>query len=245
MNNFINIVIPMAGRGRRFIDEGYSLPKPLIDVDGKPMIQRVIENLKPNCPHKFIFICQKDHCDNYNLEKLFASLLDKDSFECIQIDSVTQGAACTVLTSTAFINNDDSLIIANSDQIIDININEFINFSSHTEIDGAIMTFPANEQKWSYAQINKDGYVKKVAEKIVISPHATVGVYFYARGSDFVKFANEMIRKNIRVNNEFYVCPIFNEFILDNKKITIFEIEKTKMHGLGTPEDLKSYLSSI
>ena len=109
-------------------------------------------------------------------------------------------------------------------------------------LDGAILTFEAIHPKWSYAKCNKEGFVTEVAEKNPISDIATVGYYYWKKGSDFVKYAEDMIEKDIRVNNEFYVCPVFNQAIEDNKEIRTFDIPK--MWGLGTPEDLKYYLEN-
>lgn len=240
----VNIVIPAAGGGRSFINAGYTFPKPLIDIKGKPMIQLVLENLKPKLGHKFIIICQKDHFDQYSLSQVFHNST-KGNFESIQLSAPTQGAACSVLTAIDFINNDCDLIIANADQLIDINIDKFIKFARVSKADGVIMTFNSLHPRWSYARVGKKNTVLEVAEKKVISEHATVGIYYFKKGSDFVKGALLMISKNIRFNGDFYVCPIYNELILEGKKIITWEIGQEQMHSLGTPEDLNIYFSSI
>jgi len=242
MEKVLKIIIPMAGAGKRFLEAGYSFPKPLIDINGKSMIQLVIENLKPSCAHKFIFICQKEHYDKYSLHEIFNNLAGSDNYECIQLTNLTQGAACTVLTAVEYINDDNDLIIANSDQLVDININDYIDFSRQSNADGVIMTFEATHPKWSYARVGSDDNVLEVAEKKVISNHATVGIYYFKQGNKFVESAHTMIAKDIRVNNEFYVCPTYNEIILKNGLVKIYEIKPEQMHGLGTPEDLEKYL---
>ena len=242
MEKILKIVIPMAGAGKRFLEAGYSFPKPLIDINGKPVIQLVIENLKPTCPHKFIFICQKEHYDKYSLREIFNNLAGPDNYECIQLTSLTQGAACTMLTAVDYINDDNDLIIANSDQLVDIDINDFINFSRQSDADGVIMTFEATHPKWSYARVGSDDNVLEVAEKKVISNHATVGIYYFKQGKKFVESTHTMIEKDIRVNNEFYVCPTYNELILKAGVVKTWEIKPEQMHGLGTPEDLEKYL---
>lgn len=233
----LNIVIPMAGRGSRFADAGYQLPKPLIDVGGKPMIELVTDNIRPKCDHRFIYICQEEHLDKYNL----ARELERMSPGCkiITIDHITEGAACTVLLSEKYINNDDEMMIANSDQFVDTDINDYI--PKMGDNDGLIMTMPADHPKWSYIRFDDKGFVTEVREKEVISNEATVGIYNYKHGSDFVKYAHQMINKNIRVNNEFYVAPVYNEMIADGKKIVFHNVGE-KMHGLGTPEDLNAFL---
>lgn len=240
----LNIVIPMAGRGSRFQDAGYAFPKPLIEIRGKTMIEIVINNLKPKDEHKFIFICQKEHYEKFDLYNVLKNATD-NKFEVIQIDGVTEGAACTVLTSQKYINNNDELLIANSDQFIETNINDFLKTGRKHEHDGMIMTFPSSHPKWSYARTDENGLVIEVAEKKVISNKATVGIYYFKNGCDFVKAAQHMIEKNIRFNNEFYVCPTYNELILENKKIGVYDIDIEQMHGLGTPEDLNIFLKKL
>jgi len=235
----MNVIIPMAGRGKRFEDAGYSFPKPLIDVNGKPMIQIVIENL--NFSGKHIFICQEEHIKKYAIKDLLNLL--KLNFELITINKITRGAAETVLLAKDLINNDEELIIANSDQWIDWNNQHFLSFMHNKEADGGIVTFISTHPKWSYVRVSeKDSLVEEVAEKRPISNIATVGIYYYKHGKDFVKAAEQMIKKEICTNNEFYVAPAFNEMIQSGKKIYIYPI--AEMKGLGTPEDLREFLNS-
>jgi len=231
------VLIPMAGAGKRFKEAGYSFPKPLIDVNGKPMIQLVVENL--NIDAKHIFIVQKKEYEKYNLKYLL-NLITDSNCEIVQVDEITEGAACTTLLAKKYINNNNKLIIANSDQFIEWDSNEFMYSMVADNIDGGILSFESTHPKWSFAKLNDAGFVSEVAEKKPISNIATVGIYYWARGKDYVKYAESMIKKDIRINNEFYVCPVFNEAIKDNKKIKVFPIKK--MWGLGTPEDLTRYL---
>lgn len=232
----INIVVPMAGRGSRFRDAGYNAPKPLIDIYGHRMIEYVIKNITPKCDHRFIFICQKEHIQKYGLDKL----LNKMSPNCciIPINYITEGAACTVLLAEKEIDNDNPLMIANSDQFVDVDINKYL--MKMEGYDGLIMTMPSVHPKWSYIAYTKKGDVTLVREKEVISDQATVGIYNYKRGKDFCKFAHEMINKDIRVNGEFYVAPVYNEIIESGMRVTFFDIGN-KMHGIGTPEDLDAF----
>ncbi len=238
----LNIVIPMAGRGSRFAKEGYVMPKPLIDVHGKPMIEVVTNNIRPKCEHKFIYLCLQEHLEKYDLE----NRLKEMSPNCIvvPVNQVTEGAACTVLLSERYIDNDDMLMIANSDQYVDIDINEYIRAIEGS--DGLIMTMYADDPKWSFIQYDKKKYVTMVREKEVISNEATVGIYNFKRGSDFVRYAHQMIDKNIRVNNEFYVAPVYNEMIEDGKKVKFYNIgrEDNGMYGLGIPGDLEKFLNN-
>ncbi len=245
MDKTTKIVIPMAGAGSRFKEAGYSFPKPLIDINGKPMIQLVIENLKPKKhDYRFILICQKEHYDQYSLNNIFDNIIP-GKYDCVQLTSMTQGAACTVLTATDLINDNNDLIIANSDQLVDIDIDDFIDFSRHDNTLGTIMTFVSNHPKWSYVRLDNQGYALEMAEKKPISDQATVGIYYFSEGKKFVEAATSMIEKDIRVNNEFYVCPCYNELLLQNGKVNVWQIQNNQMHGLGTPEDLNIYLDSL
>jgi HAD superfamily hydrolase (TIGR01509 family) len=234
----MNVLIPMAGAGARFQQAGYTFPKPLIDVESKPMIQVVVDNL--NIDATFTYVVQKEHRLKYNLDTLLK--LITPGCNIVEVDGITEGAACTTLLAKEFINNNEPLLMANSDQFIEWDSNEFMYKMIEQKVDGGILTFNAIHPKWSFAKIDEYGYVTEVAEKNPISNIATVGVYYWAKGSDYIKYAEQMISKNIRTNNEFYVCPVFNEAISGGKKIKIFNIEK--MWGLGTPEDLKYYLEN-
>lgn len=240
----LNIVIPMAGRGSRFQEAGYAFPKPLIDVRGRTMIEVVVDNLRPTVDHRFIFICQREHYEKYDLYNILKNATN-NKFETIQIDGITEGAACTVLCGTKYIDSDDELLIANSDQYIQLNVDDFIAEGRKDKKDGLIMTFKASHPKWSYARTDTNGRVIETAEKRVISDQATVGIYYYAHGKDFVAAAQAMIHKNIRHNNEFYVCPVYNEMILNGENIYTYPIEAEKMYGLGTPEDLEAFLRKV
>ena len=232
----INILIPMAGNGQRFLDAGYDLPKFLIDIFGKPMIENVVNSL--SLDGNYIYIVQKKHYNQYNLELLLNSITPGCTI--IQLDEKTDGAARTTLYAEKIINNDSPLIIFNSDQIIEWDSKSFENFIDHN-LDGVVVTFKAEGPKWSYVKINDLGLINEVAEKIQISNDATAGVYYWSKGSDYVTSAKQMIEKNIKVNNEFYVAPVYNEAILNNKKIYAFPLKK--MWAVGTPEDLKIYIS--
>jgi HAD superfamily hydrolase (TIGR01509 family) len=234
----LNILIPMAGAGSRFEQAGYTFPKPLIDVRNKPMIQVVVENL--NMDANYIYVVQKAHREKYNLDTLLN--LITPSCKIIETDGLTEGAACTALLAKEFINNNAPLFFANSDQFVEWDSNEFMYKMNETNADGGIVTFKAIHPKWSFAKVNELGLVTEVAEKNPISDNATVGYYFWKHGSDFVKYAEQMIERDVRVNNEFYVCPVFNQAIEANKEIRVFNVEK--MWGLGTPEDLRYFIEN-
>jgi NDP-sugar pyrophosphorylase family protein len=234
----------MAGEGSRFAKAGYVKPKPFIDVAGKSMIVRVLENLAYD-DAKYILIARKEHLEK---EKELVESIKKDfNVEFIPIDNLTEGTACTVLYASKFINNNEPLLIANSDQIVDLNISDFIEECSNRKLDGLILTFIDINQdpKWSFAKINDLGLVTQVKEKQAISKYATVGVYMFSKGSDFVNSAIDMIIRNDRVNNEFYTCPAYNYLIDNGGMVGVYNIDFKQMHGIGTPDDLSQYLSLI
>lgn len=238
----INIVIPMAGLGSRFASAGYLRPKPFIDVLGRTMVERVMENV--NLPYsRFILIGRKEH---FYQEKVLIDQIKAryPNTEFIGINKPTEGTACTILYAKKLIDNDDTLLIANSDQLVDVNICSFLDDSLIRNLDGSIMTFKDHERnpKWSFAKTNSEGIVIEVKEKEAISSDATVGIYLYKRGKDFVNSAIQMIIENDRVNNEFYTCPTYNYAISSGKKIGIYGISFEEMHGIGTPEDLDKYI---
>ncbi len=234
----------MAGKGSRFADKGYLLPKPLIDVHGKPMIQVVVENLAPSIEHRFIFICQNDHLEKYSLAPLLNGLTKNPII--IGIDGITEGQVCTVLKAQEHIDNNESLMTANSDQYIDFDINDYLDTMMSKDFDGMIMTMESDDPKWSFVRKNQNGLVIETAEKKVISNEATVGIFNFKRGSDLVDSANQMIRDNIRVNNEFYTCPCYNYMIKKGSLVGTYKIgqENNGMYGLGIPEDLNNFLKN-
>lgn len=238
----INIVIPMAGLGSRFAQAGYEKPKPFIDVAGEPMIARVMDNL--NYPDaNYILIARKEHLEKE--AELVEQIKKQYNATFIGIDKLTEGTACTVLYAREHINNEHPLLIANSDQLVDSSVKEYIDDCLAKGMDGSILTFKDAElnPKWSFAKIDGNGLVTEVQEKKAISEFATVGIYFFTKGKDFVDSAIDMIINNDRVNNEFYTCPVYNYTIANGGKIIIYNIEQEQMHGLGTPEDLQLYLN--
>jgi len=240
----VNIVIPIAGQGNRFVKAGYKDPKPFINVHEKPMIVRVLENLH-YANARYIIVARKEHID---IKKDIVKYIEKKfNATFVSIDYLTEGAACTVLHARSLINNDIPMVIANSDQIVDVDFSDYVNDCIGRSLDGSIMTFkdPENNSKWSFAKTNSDGLVQEVCEKEPISDMATVGIYMFKRGKDYVDSAIDMIVQNDRVNNEFYVCPVYNYAIRNRKIIGTYDTPFEAMHGVGTPEDLDTYLDFI
>jgi NDP-sugar pyrophosphorylase family protein len=239
----LNIVLPIAGRGSRFVNAGFEVPKPLIPIHGIPMLQWVVANLRPEQPHRFIFMALLEHLEHSEMAAFIERIAPGGIV--IPVNAVTEGAACTVLLARDHIDSDDPLMIANTDQYVDLPIDDYLDAFDASTLDGFIMTFTASDPKWSYARLGSDRRVLEVVEKKVVSHDATVGVYNYRRGSDFVRAADEMIRKGLRVNGEFYVAPTYNQIIEHGGAVGVFCIDRlgTGMHGLGTPEDLAAFVA--
>lgn len=219
----INIVIPMAGRGQRFKDAGYTTWKPYLPIPPRdiPMISAVMENVRPVEPHSMILLTP---------EKV----------------GKTEGAACTVLKAKPLIDNMEELVIVNSDQLVSFSIDGFLADARKLKADGSIIVFPAKDDRWSFAKVNRDTrLVSKVAEKERISSWATAGIYYFRHGYEFVKAAEKMIRDDKRVNGEFYVCPVYNELIAAGARIFGYKRTEWEMHGLGVPDDYKAYCDSV
>ena len=240
MKQKCNILIPMAGRGSRFEEQGYTDKKPFIDVNGKPMIHRVIENLgmEFDKEYMFILICLQEDFDKYDFTE-FEKVIGHNSYDVVILDDVTEGAAQTVLTAKHLINDDTPLMTMNSDQLVDWDIERL--FEMCEQFDGVIPCFYGEGNAWSYARTLDNGYVQEVAEKKQISKYATAGYYYWKKGSDFVKYAEQMIKDNSRTNGEFYVAPVYNWAVRDGKRIGVFMVDKC--YSLGTPEDLQEYLN--
>ena len=239
----MNILIPMAGAGSRFAKAGYKKPKPLIDVAGKTMIERVVENIGLE-EANYTFIAQEAHLKKHPevLDKLLSCA---KNVNVVQIDGLTEGAACTALLAEQYINNPNPLLICNADQWVDWDPSHFVNFVQKKKASGAIPFFLSDSPKHSYSRINfNTGVITEVAEKQVISNFATVGIYYWQHGSEFVECAKSMIEKNIRFNNEFYICPVYNMLIHEkNGKVVPYPVHE--MRGMGTPEELQRFLNLL
>lgn len=241
--SILTIVIPMAGRGQRFRDAGYAEPKPLIPVYGRPMVELVIRNLRPSRPHRFVFLCLAEHLEGYGLAKRLADWAPGSAV--VPVDRVTEGAACTVLLAREHIRADDPLMIANCDQWVDADIDDYLARQDEPGVDGLIMTMDDDDPKWSFVGFDAAGRVDRVVEKQPISRAATVGIYNFRRGGDFVAAADEMIARDLRVNGEFYVAPVYNQMIERGAGLAVHSVGKPGdgMYGLGTPPDLESFLA--
>lgn len=229
----------MAGEGSRFSQAGFKTIKPLIPIFDKPMVEHVIDSIGIT-DAKWIFIVQKKHRDEYNLDEVLHLIKPG----CIIVDTgggVTEGAACSILLAENHIDLENPLIIVNSDNIIHWDVNELMRLNEEC-LDGMILCFRDTNPKWSFVRLDENGHVLEVAEKTPISDIATAGMYIWKTGKSFVQSAKMMIDKNIRVNGEFYLCPVYNQNVVLGEKIGVSWVKS--MHGVGTPEDLKKYLEN-
>jgi NDP-sugar pyrophosphorylase family protein len=238
----LTIIIPMGGEGKRFAESGYTFPKPLIEIDGRPMIELVVGNLRPSEAHQFVFVCRKDHIEQYALSDVLRQVSPK--CRVVPMEGPTAGALCSVLLGLQAEDNTKELIVANADQVLDFSIDDFLRNARDLSADGSIITFPSTHPKWSYVRV-EDGLVVAAAEKRPISPHATAGLYYFSRVCDFVKASESTLIKNAALRNEFFVCPVYNEFVLQGKRISIYPIPRESMHSLGTPEDVERYAARV
>lgn len=238
----VTVVIPMAGLGSRFAKEGYKRPKPFIDVGGKPMIERVMDNLRV-ANARFVLLARGEHMEQE--APLVAKMRSRGDIDFVAVDKVTEGAACTVLLAREHIDPDTPLLIANCDQIVDFSCDDYVRDCRNRRLDGSILVFrdADRDPKWSFARLGPTGFVTEVREKEAISNLATVGLYYFSRGGDYVSAAIDMIVRNERVNNEFYVCPVYNYAIASGRRVGVYEIPREAMHGIGTPDDLKRFLA--
>lgn len=232
----INLVCPMSGLGNRFFQAGYTIAKPFIDILGKSMIERVVNSI--NIDGRYIFIAQREHLEKYNGYEILNKIAKNNII--IPLDKQTDGAVRTCLFAEKYINNSDQLIIFNSDQILRFSRADFLLKTSYT--DGCLLTFDAQDPKWSYVKTNKE-QVLEVAEKKVISNQANCGLYSWAEGKDFVWSANRLIADDIRTNNEFYIAETYNILIKKGHYITAHKT--IEMMPCGTPDDLENTIKII
>lgn len=233
----MNVLVLMAGKGSRFAEKGYSLPKWAIDIEGQPMIKRVIDCLGVDA--NYVFVVLKEHREKYSVDSMLGMMCP--GCQVVEVDHVTEGAACSALLAKNLINNENGLLIVNSDQIVEYSSVEFFYKMQEQDLDGGVLTFTAISPKWSFIKNDSDGFICEVAEKNPISDRATVGIYYWKQGRDFVWAAEKMIAENKRTKGEFYVFPATQEAINEGFKFKEFPVNS--MFGVGVPEDLEAYLN--
>lgn len=237
----LTIVVPIGGGAKRFQERGYTFPKPLVEILGKPMIEIVAQNLAPSEPHRFVFVARAEDLNRWALREV----LDLVCPGCriVPLRKPTSGALCSVLLAMEEIPAEGELLVANGDQFLEMAMDEFLSVARASQADGAIITFPSRHPKWSFAR-EEDGLVVQVAEKRPISEWATAGIYWFRSAADFLRAAERSIMKNAGIDDQFYVCPVFNEMILEDKRVVTHRISREAMHSLGTPEDVEAFTAA-
>ena len=237
----MQVIIPMAGEGSRFPKSQYPKPKPLIEIDSKPMIYHAVKSLGVKGEYYFL-VRNNEHSDEI-------VHVIKNSFSNYHLkftDNLTNGPACSCLFFEDIIDKNDELIIANCDQIMWWNSEQFLSAARNFTIDGLVVTYTSTTKKNSFAEINRNGFAKRLKEKEVISNISLNGIHYWRKASYFIDSAKEMIsKKDTAPNGEYYVAPTYNYLIAKGFKIGIYHIPDTQHHSVGVPEDLEKYKKLI
>jgi dTDP-glucose pyrophosphorylase len=237
----MNLVIPIASNSKFFSIQEYGYPKPLIEIAGKPMIEHVINNLTQGVNFKkIIFIVKQDECDQFHLDNTL-NLLSPIKPEFIKLRADTRGALCSVLLAIERINQAESLIIANADQLFDDGIGTPIKKFIASDLDAACLTFNSVHPRWSYVQLDDQNLVVETAEKRPISRHAIAGLYMYKRGSDFVAHGMDAIKNGTSIEGQYFISPVFNEYVLANKKVGHYKVANDRYHTFYSPQKVSEY----
>ena len=238
----MNIVIPMAGEGTRFPRDKYRVPKPLIEIDGKPMVQHMIESM--NLDGRYHFVIRQDSF-YFQIYELLKSI--SPDCKIVTVEETTGGPACTSLLFEREISNDQELVIANCDQIMWWDSGLFLQTARYYKYDGIFVTYTSDTPKNSYCKIDKNGLVYEVKEKEVISDISLTGIHYWRKGCYFVESAQAMIDANDTApNGEFYVGPTYNHMINKfGKRVGIHHIPNWQHNPVGVPDDLNAYIEKL
>ena len=241
----MNIVLLMAGSSEAFREAGHPYPKPLVEIAGRPTVQHIIESLAPLSAMgaRLIVAVRQDENARYHIAAVVKLL--SPAAEILEIRGETAGAACSGLLAVDWIDNDEPLIIINGDQLIEADVALAVRDFQRHSLDGGILVFKDVHPRWSFVKCGADGLVIEAAEKRPISDMATAGFYYFKSGKNFVKAAQSMILKGAAVNGLFYVCPVYNELILQNQRIGTYRIEKRQYISLASPHAVESFEREI
>ena len=236
----MNILFLMAGDSTVFSDAGYQYPKNLVEISGKPLVERVISTVNPlRGNSRLIFVINQEENERYHTGEVIQLLVPEASV--VYTPGKTAGAACTAMLAVEWIDNDDELLLVNGDIVVEESIAGILEEFCMRGLDGGIPVFQGVHPRWSYVKVDENGYVTEAAEKRPISRNATAGMYYFAHGREFVQSAMRMIKKDAHVDNKFYVCPTFNEMVLMGKRIGIYNIPQESYFSLATPQGIREY----
>ncbi|ADD69440.1 putative nucleotidyltransferase [Denitrovibrio acetiphilus DSM 12809] len=239
----LNIMIPMAGENKFFPEGEFVYPKPLIEINGEMMIQHVIENLqKIDDDVVFTFVVNNSDCAKFHLDNTL-NLLTDGKCNIVKVTGETKGAICSCLLGIDNIDNNDQLIIANMDQVINADLRDCVKKLS--QFDAGVIAFESTHPRWSYVRQDENNMVVETAEKRPISKSAIAGFYYFKHGKDFVKAAMRTIEKDASLNGMFYTSATLNELVLDNKNIGLVHIENKDYVTFYTPRKVKEYESRL
>ncbi|MEJ7559232.1 MAG: glycosyltransferase family 2 protein [Pedobacter sp.] len=235
----LKIIIPIAGSSALFINAGYSYPKPLIEINGVPMIQRVIEDAGAlSDEYEFIFIMREEEALKFHLDNTLKLLAPRS--EVIKLKRDTKGGLCSVLMAIDKIDDNDSLVILNGDQILDVVYDDILSYWKKEKADAGVITFKSVHPRWSYARI-ESGLVVQTAEKNPISNSAIVGYYYFENAGTFFRAAFQVIKNDVQLEGNFYISPVINEYVLLNKKVLDFKIKAEQHHSFYSPQMIEEY----
>jgi len=239
----MNILVPMAGKSQFFSDSDFPFPLPLLEIGGRTIIELVLENLATASSEiNFIFVLNQEDCRRFYLDRTL-DIITGGRCHIVKLEGETRGSACSALMAIDFINNNTPLLIANSDQLIDLPLATVL--SPLLQADAGVVTFESVHPRWSYVKLDDDGWVVETAEKRPLSKDAIAGLYFFRHGQYFVEAAMQMIRKDESVNGCFFVAPALNQLVLQGRRIAISKIANDKYHTFYMPQKIADYEARI
>jgi dTDP-glucose pyrophosphorylase len=230
----------MAGRSQFFDTKLFPFPVPLIEVRGTPMIERVVANLSGmDREVRFVFVVKQEDCRRFHLDRTLMLLAPREAI-VVQLGGETRGALCSALMAISHINNDTALVIANSDQLFDDSLSDVVGRFRDAEADAGCLFFHSVHPRWSYVRTEND-LVVEAAEKDPISRNAVAGFYYFSTGKLFVNAAMRTIKKGNTTDGQYYVAPVFNELVLDGKRVVALQVDSSRYHSFFTPQRIQDY----
>jgi len=236
----LQLLILMSGRDDSFREAGYLYPKTLVEIAGMPLVQVVLNSLAElRAQSARVIVTIRREEDRKHHTGAVIHLIEPRA-DVVLIDD-TAGAACSALLAIEHIDPNAPLVIMNGDQLLRADLPQILEDFAKQDLDGGIIVFEAVHPRWSYVRCDADGYVVETAEKRPISNLATAGIYYFKRAGDFLSATMSMIKKNAHVGNNYFVCPAYNELVLNQGRVGIAKVPKTAYVSLHTPEGVHAY----